>query len=146
MLTELCQEIKNWFDIKRVTGTWAISGGVLNADFLLPGQYYRIMGSVFNDGVHCFGDYSDELVDETFDGSVWALGIPAAVINLAAEIAEWQKKYGAVDSAAMSPYTSESFGGYSYSKGGSSRSNGSGAASAGWKDVFSSRLNAWRKI
>ena len=145
MLTELCQELRNWFDRERHTGSFTIVGGVLTADFLLPGQYYRVMGSVFNDGVHQYGDASDTLIDETFDGSVWALAIPAAVINLAAEIAEWQTKYGGADSPAMSPFSAESFGGYSYSKG-SGGGSGRTAASVSWKDVFSGKLNAWRKL
>lgn len=142
-LTELCQELRNWFDRGRYTGTFEISGGNITADFLQEGQYYRIIGSVFNDGVHVYGT-SDTLHDEIFDGAVWALAIPAPVINLATEIAAWREKYEAADSAAMSPFQSESFGGYSYSKGGSNSSNGNTAVS--WKTAFASRLNAWRKL
>ena len=144
MLTELCQELRNWFDLDRRFGTFQISGGVLNVDFLVTGQYYRIVGSVFNDGVHKRGDLKDTLTDETFEGAVWALGIPKAVIDLAAEIAAWRAKYETPDSAAMSPFASESFGGYSYSKGGSNSRSGSSAIS--WKSAFASRRNMWRKI
>ena len=49
MLTELCQELRNWFDRERHPGTYEITGGVLTAPFLVSGQYYRIIGSVFND-------------------------------------------------------------------------------------------------
>ena len=75
---------------------------------------------------------------------MWALAIPKAVINLAAEIAEWQTKYVAADSAAMSPYQSESFGGYSYSK--SAGGSASGASASGWQSAFANRLNMWRKL
>ena len=85
MLTELCQELRNWFDRERYFGVFEISGGVITAPFLVPGQYYRIIGSIFNDGVHQYGSYTDELVDETFDGAVWALCIPAAVIKLSTD-------------------------------------------------------------
>lgn len=148
MLTELCQELHNWFDLERHTGTFEIVGGVITAPFLVDGQYYRILGSVFNDGVHQYGHEAEgELKDESFDGAVWALGIPKAVIKLAEDIAEWQNKYGTVDSAAMSPYTSESFGGYTYSKGGGSASSGSGSGGGtDWRSVFASRLNMWRKL
>lgn len=142
MLTELCQELRNWFDLDRRFGTFTISGGALTADFLQPNQYFRIVGSVFNDGVHQYG--VDTLTDETFDGAVWALGIPKAVIDLAAEISTWQSKYGA-DSPAMSPYVSESFGGYSYNKG-SNTVGGNSYTGSSWKDAFASRLNKWRKI
>lgn len=145
MLTELCQELRNWFDRERHIGTFEISGGVLTAPFLVNGQYYRIIGSIFNDGVHKRGDANDVLTDETFAGAVWSLAIPKAVINLATEIAEWQTKYGAVGSAAMSPFNSESFGGYSYSKSAGGGSSGASGAS-GWKAAFASRLNAWRKL
>lgn len=79
-----------------------------------------------------------ELNDETFDGSVWALAIPKAVIELSKEIAEWQEKYGAT---VTSPFSSESFGGYSYTK-----ATAADASAAGWEGAFKSRLNQWRKI
>ena len=144
MLTELCQELRNWFELDRRYGTFTISGGALTADFLVEGQYYRIRGSIFNDGVHQFG--TDELTDETWTGEVWAMGIPKAVIDLAGEIEAWKNKYETVDSASMSPYTSESFGGYSYSKGSSAMSISGKDIATGWKAVFASRLNRWRKI
>lgn len=141
MLTELCQELRNWFDLDRRFGTFTISGGALTADFLQTNQYYRIIGSVFNDGVHKYGDDTDELTDETFEGAVWALAIPKAVVNLSNDIDNWQNKYGAVDSAAMSPFNSESFGGYTYSK-----ASGSSGSASDWRSAFANRLNRWRKI
>ena len=141
-LTDLCQELHNWFERERYTGTFAITGGGLTADFLLSGQYFRIIGSIFNDGVHKYGDA--DLTDETFDGAVWALAIPAPVINLAQEIQAWRDKYENANSAAMSPFNSESFGGYSYSKSGAGGATSSGAT--GWQGVFRSQLNRWRKI
>lgn len=144
MLTELCQELRNWFDLDRKYGTFTISGGALTADFLSVGQYYRIKGSIFNDGVHQYGS-ENNLVDETFKGEVWAMGIPKAVIELADQIAAWKAKYENVDSQSMSPFQSESFGGYSYSK--TSAAAGSAASTpTGWKAVFASALNRWRKI
>ena len=145
MMTELCQELHNWFERDKIFGTFTIEAGVISGLGLLDGQYYRIIGSVFNDGVHKYGDPNDILDDETFDGAVWALGIPKAVIALADEIAAWRAKYEATDSAAMSPFNSESFGGYSYSKGNGSANNGN-SASDGWRGAFSSRLSMWRKI
>lgn len=145
MLTELCQELRNWFDLDRRFGTFTISGGTLTADFLQTNQYYRIVGSVFNDGVHKYGDETDELTDETFDGAVWALAIPKEVVALANDIDEWQTKYGGADSAALSPFNSESFGGYSYSKGSGASSN-SDTSNSGWQAAYASRLNKWRKI
>lgn len=142
MLTELCQELRNWFDRERHVGTFTITGGNITADFLLQGQYFRIMGSVFSDGVHQYP--AADLPDETFDGAVWALAIPQPVINLAQEIQGWRAKYEVAGSAAMSPFNSESFGGYSYSKSGSGGASSTGAT--GWQAAFRSQLNRWRKL
>jgi hypothetical protein len=67
------------------------------------------------------------------------MAVPRGFLALVAEIEAWNTKYGA---GAMSPYASESFGGYSYSKG--ATAGGSNATT--WSDAFASRLNAWRKI
>lgn len=147
-LTELCQELRNWFDCNRYIGhiTLNANGNVYCDGVsvgLLDGQYYRVIGSVFSDGIHQHPDVGTR--EESFDGAVWALAIPEPVINLAAEIAEWREKYESVDSFAMSPFTSESVGSYSRSKG--AMSAGSGASNAAnWQSVFSTRMNAWRKI
>lgn len=143
MLTELCQELHNWFEREKRSGSFRIVDGMLEADFLLPGQYFRVMGSIFNDGVHQHG--TSEMNDEDFTGSVWSLAIPEAVIQLSEDIDAWRAKYEAPDSSAMSPYMSESFGGYSYSKGNAIRGTGSGGATS-WRTSFASRLNEWRKI
>ena len=142
MLTELCQELHNWFDRERHSGTFTITGGNITADFITPGQYFRVMGSIFNDGVHQYP--SSCLHDETFTGAVWALAIPAPILRLSEEIDAWREKYEGADSAALSPFQSESFGGYSYSKGSGSSSGASGGVS--WKNAFASRLNMWRKL
>lgn len=142
MLTELCQELKNWFEVDKRAGAFEISNGNIVADFLQNGQYFRIMGSIFNDGVHKYP--AEDLTDETFTGAVWALAIPKPVIDLAEDIADWRTRYEAPDSAALSPYNSESFGGYSYSKSGSSADGGGSDVS--WRGAFRSRLNIWRKL
>ena len=147
MLTELCQELRNWFEKERHEGTFTINGGTLTADFLQEGQYYRIIGSVFNDGVHVFHMDDDyELRDETFSGMIVSMAVPKEVVELARKIEAWSEKYENVDSEAMSPYTSESFGGYSYNKGTSAMSVSGKDIATGWKAVFASQLNRWRKI
>lgn len=142
MLEEVLRVIKDYFIREVHSGTFSIVGGALVADFLLDGQYFKISGSTFNDGVYKYP--AKDLTDETFTGEVWAMAVPKAVIALVEDIEAWQQKYGSIDSQAMSPFTSESFGGYSYGKtvGGSA---GSGSASS-WQTVFASRLNPWRKI
>lgn len=137
MLTNLCQELQNWFVRGKYPGTFEISGGTLTVPFLQNGQYFRIKGSVFNDGVHRYGDGG--LDDETFDGVIWAMAIPKEVIELNDEIDEWVAKYSAVQN---SPYSSESSTWYSYSK----DSGSGGTDKSTWQGVFKSRLNAWRKL
>lgn len=149
MLTEICQEIKNWFDRNqpKYHGRFEVKNNIVYFKGQeLPiqnGQYFRIIGSVFNDGVHL---RSSDLINESFSGSVWLMAVPCAVIDLSTEIKEWQNKYGGVDSENMSPYNSESFGGYSYSKSGGGSSDGSNTGTGTWQSTFAKRLNAWRKI
>lgn len=138
-LTELCKELNNWFDLKRYFGEFTIEDGTLKDDLgLLDNQYFRIVGSIFNDGVHQFGA-NDSLTDETFDGAVWAMAVPPQVVALCEKITDWEDKYG---DTVSSPYTSESFGGYSYSKNGVSTSS---VAENGFKGAFANELNRWRK-
>jgi hypothetical protein len=63
---------------------------------------------------------------------------------LASDIEAWQAKYGSAENPAMSPFTSESFGGYSYSKGGGSDASGKGQNT--WQGAFKARLNAYRRM
>lgn len=147
MLTELCDELNNYFceykDIKN--GIYSIVGGKLTPPVDLPdGQYFRITGSVFNDGVY---QYTEELQlkdEPAFDGAVWAMKVPKDFLDLAERIAEWRTKNESTDSPNMSPYQSESFGIYSYSKGASG--DDSGGAAVSWKKQFKSDLDRYRKM
>lgn len=145
MLTELCQELRNWFEKEKYFGTFKIEGGQLaDGSFLQDGQYFRIVGSVFNDGVYVWPD--NTLRDEVFDGAIWAMAVPPTVIALSDKISEWNEKYGGVNSSAMSPYQSESFGGYSYTKSSGGGSGSTASSAPTWKSVFASELNRYRKI
>ena len=139
MLEQVLMHLKNWFLVPGGIheGTYTIEDGGITLPFLANGQYFRICGSVFNDGLHQYP--ASDLKAETFDGAVWALAVPQAVIDLATEIEAWQTKNG---DASTSPYQSESFGGYSYSKATDSASGGA----VTWQSAFRSRLNAWRKL
>ena len=139
MLEQVLMHLKNWFLVPGGIheGTYTIEDGGIALPFLANGQYFRIVGSVFNDGLHQYP--ASDLKAETFDGTVWALAIPQAVIDLAVEIEAWETKNG---DASVSPYQSESFGGYSYSKATDSATGGA----VTWQSAFRSRLNAWRKL
>lgn len=132
MLETVLMYLNSWFVVSRYDDIYTIEDGGITLPFLVDGQYFRIVGSLFNDGVY---QYPAELTDETFDGSVWALAIPKALLSTVDEITAWTAKNG--DSG---PYTSESFGGYSYSK----ATNAKGLA-VGWRDVFAAQLSPWKK-
>ena len=140
MLEQLLMHLNNWFLVPGGIheDTYTIKDGGITLPFLAIGQYFRICGSVFNDGLYQYGP-DLKLTDETFDGTVWALAIPQAVIDLATEIDAWETKNG---SASVGPYQSESFGGYSYTKATDAQTGGA----VTWQSAFRSRLNHWRKI
>ena len=142
VLTEICDYLNNYFWEKKISGNFAIVDGAIEVPALKEGQYFRILGSTFNDGVYQYP--ATDLQDEEFNGYVWAMAVPQTVIALAADIEQWQAINGKADSAALSPFNSESFGGYSYSKG--SGSSVSGGTAMTWQDAFAGRLNKYRKL
>lgn len=138
MLYEIMNHINNFFLVEGAvrSGVYEIKNGDVTLPFLMPGQYYLVVGSVFNDGVHRYK--MDELLDERFSGDIAPLAPPKAFLNLCEEIAEWQKTSG---QKALEPYQSESFAGYSYTK-----ASGKNGGAYSWKNAFASQLNTWRKI
>ena len=153
MIGEVCHDIKNYFCYDRIFGKFKVEGGKLRFSDdtnktidLAENQYFRLAGSIFNDTVwQWHNDGIEGLQDEgEFMGAIWKMAIPKDFLNLVADIEQWQAKYGAIDSPANSPFTSESFGGYSYSKALGGGSDGS--TSVTWQNAFASRLNKWRKI
>lgn len=112
---------------------WTIADGTMEIPDALPGQYVRIIGSILNDGVYQYP--LTGLIDETFTGTVRLLKIEKAVLEMVPEIEAWCKKN------QPTAFTSESFGGYSYSK----ATNANGLA-AGWQDVFRAQLAPYRKM
>lgn len=145
-LSDVCAEIRNWFEKSKVFGVFQIKNGKLliaeEGDISVqPNQYIRIVGSVFNDGVYVYPP--ENLTDETFEGAVWSLAIPKPFLDLVDSMGKWEEDNRAV---IDSPYQSESFGGYSYTKsGGNSGSGLSSGRSAVWNH-FGHDLNRWRKI
>lgn len=137
MLSEILAHLHNYFVVSTHDGVFEIIGNsIMPLDFLQKGQYFRIVGSIFNDGVYRYDD-DLKLTDEAFTGKIEALAIPHDLLKLADEITA----YMASDDAKPTAFTSESFGGYSYSK----ATDSSGAA-ASWQTIFAARLRRWRKI
>lgn len=140
MLEEILRTLNNWFERDSLVGTFKVTGEalLLPDGFLKDGQYLRVIGSTFNDGLHCWP--VSDMVDEEFAGEVQALAVPPAVISLSGEIEKWRTDN---QKALDAPYASESFGGYSYSKeGADSSQNGS----TGWRAHFRDQLNQWRRL
>ena len=136
MLEEILDYLHNYFVVPGGvhSGNYTISSGTVNLDFMQEGQYFRIVGSVFNDGVHQYPVYN--LKDEVFTGAVWALAVPPYVVALSHEIESW------CNSNQPTNIVSEAFGGYSRTL----ATDGRTGAPATWQNVFRGRLSAWRKL
>lgn len=133
-LFEMCAECKNFFSEEkdRHKGTFIVKDGAFAPlDFLQEGQYFRIVGSTFNDGVYQYPDAN--LTDETFTGEIWAMRVPPAFIELSERIDAWTEKHA---ETLKTPYTSESFAGYSYTI----------SQNQSAMQIFSRELNKWRKL
>lgn len=152
-LDDLCRELNNWFDEdpkdgsrRRYFGDFVITDGTIGLSSLgiKDGQYFRIVGSDLNDGVYQYP--AEGLTDEIFNGAVWLMAVPPSVISLLADISAWDEQYGGATSQASSPFQSESFGGYSYSKAGNNGSSTNENGDAGsWQWAFNNRLNSYRR-
>lgn len=159
-VADFCAETNNYFEkttaheLQCYSGTFTIENGAIDLSSLpvgsvQEGQYIRIFGSTFNDGVWHYpvSPETDNvtMTDETFTGSIWAMRVPPRVIALIGDINAFLTD-GNNSSVLNSPYSSESFGGYSYSK---SAGTGDGKKTS-WVDwlpaTLSSRLNEWRKL
>ena len=140
MIEEIMDFIHNYFEYKIVTGEFVVSSGVIEGIEILDGQYFKVVGSVFNNGVWKYPD--ENMVDEEFEGQIWLLAVPPRLEQLAIEIEAWNTENNA---KLSSPFTSESFGGYSYTKATGVAGNGNSGALT-WRDIFGSRLNQWRKL
>lgn len=135
MLEAILRHLNNYFIADVREGDYAVEGGNIALPFLADGQYFFVRDSIFNDGLHRYPAF--DLVDEEFYGVIWCLAIPQAIINLADEIEAWQTKNAEI---LNSPYTSESFGGYSYTK-----ASGDNGAAVSWQSAFADRLTPYRK-
>lgn len=136
MLEKIIAYLNNDFrvsDDEPETHEWEIVGGTLTVPDVREGQYVRIFGSLFNDGVRKYP--LTELTDETFTGCVIPLAIPRVILTLAEEIETWSEKN------QPTAFTSESFGGYTYSK--ATKANGT---AAGWREVFADDLKPYKKM
>lgn len=128
--------IHNWFSRGCVYGTYEVQEGAIDCPDLAPGQFYRIVGSTFNDGLH--KEDVHDLAPETFTGKIYLLAVPKGFLDLCDEIEAWEENNAKV---LDGPFKSESFGGYSYTI-----AQDSSGSPAGWSTHFSKALNRWRKL
>ena len=141
MIADVCAECRNYFvrnsaDIHY--GHYTVENGEIQPlSFIKDGQFYRIVGSTFNDGVYQKGAES-ELHDEEFDGTVWAMYVPREFVVLCGEISKWTEEHA---DALNSPYSAESFGGYSYQ-----RATGKDGEALTWQAQFNGKLNRYRRL
>lgn len=149
ILEDVLWHIHNWFVYDSIdVYSCQIDEGALPASVtssLLEGQWYRIRGSILNDGLHQHP--AVDLTDETFDGGLDTLVIPKPLLRVVEEIQGYiERNADAVERAQSSPYQSESFGGYTYTLRSDLTADSASQGLSGWQAAFASRLNPWRKI
>lgn len=164
----LCAETHNYHDEDRVIGDYTIENGIISLPFLVDGQFFRIVGSKFNDGVYIYskeflvralatwedvlnnyenwGEYAknkwgDTMETELIDEEFHGGIWPMRMPRAFMILAKEIQEYNESSMAKPSPYVSESFGGYSYNVG----IGASGSADNSWQKVFYSKLKRWRK-
>ena len=142
-LDDYCANLKNYFisdfDKDIHLGEYRISGNnIENVDFLAQNQYFRIVGSIFNDGVYKL-DNKLTLVDETFKGAVWAMSVPPDFIEAVKEAEDYLSSH-----PFGIEYQSETFGGYSYTRSSNQKSLSNGF----WylPNTISTKLNRYRRL
>lgn len=137
MLDEILDHLRNYFVTTAERGTYEIKDGMITPPLdLEKGQYFRIVGSLLNDGVY---QSMEGLLDETFTGEIWLLAVPRSLVTLAQEIRAYEES----EMSSPSPYISENyFGQYGYQR----AKDGEGIPISDWRTVFAKKLNRWRKI
>lgn len=114
-ITRICAWLKNHFLYKKYEGTFTLVSGIAPLDSLLDGQYFVIVNSVLNNGV--FQNTAESLAKlrpETFTGRIWSMSVPVDFEELIADSNAFEEKVQELG-VADKGFSSESFGGYSYS-------------------------------
>lgn len=147
MLLELLSELKNYFEVEKVKGDFTLTSNslLLNSTVNKPqvGQYIYIRSTLNRAVCKVIGINKDtlslqcennfQLVDDNVK-QVSYLAIPQQIISLSTQIEEFETKN------IMSPYTSESFGGWSGSRAQGRNGN------ITWQEAFSGKLKPFKKM
>ena len=142
-ITRMCTVLHNFFTDKShiFYNIYTIPDNILNNNFIKQGQYFRITGSVFNNGVYCnTPDDLKRLKNETFKGAIWGMDVPADFGSLCEEVERFNVKIAEL-SGNFRGYSSESWGGYSYNLPTSAPSY-----MQDWQCKIRQAMNAYRKI
>lgn len=145
-LTDLCRKTRNWFDKKRHFGIFDLDSEL---DFACEGQFYRLIGDVTADGQCLYVDYVCTYTDGNFkvygaetahgilNGAIWEMSVPTDFLELYEKMTAWEEKNADI---LNSPFQSESFGGYSYS-----RASGKNGSLTVW-DNFADEIARYQKL
>ncbi len=141
-VADVMRQCNNYFETGYRATNYSISGGVISPnDVLRPGMWIHISGSFFWDGVWKIGEgwklegAKDDAPDDAFYGKIYFLAPPHEFLILCEEIATYTQK------SAVSPYQSETFGEYSYTK-----ATGKNGGILSWQEAFADRLRPYRRM
>lgn len=130
--------INNFFEVCEYHGEFAIEDHKLQLPDEMPtGTFIAVKGSLFNDGVHRLELTHRFNTDETFNGVVYVLHPPESFLAICSEIAEYDEKN------PTGSFVSESFGGYSYSRGSGSAETGTAST---WQQAYTVALRPYRRM
>lgn len=129
------RHVNNFFLREAVEGVFTISGdGVLSPAVDAP--YIAVTGSMWHDGLYDSVNALKNDHEETFEGTVWAISPPAQFLALCKEIEAYEAK-----NPTGAP-VSESFGGYSYSRG----TSGQSGCAITWREAFADALRPYKRM
>ena len=129
------RHVNNFFPREAVEGVFSVSGdGVLSPAVDAP--FIAVTGSTWHDGLYDSASDMKTGHEETFEGTVWALCPPAQFLALCKEIEAYEAK-----NPTGAP-VSESFGGYSYSRG----TSGQSGCAITWREAFSEALRPYKRM
>ena len=135
---DIMREINHAFPKACWQGAFILTGGRLNLDELLPGDWIAVSGSRHADGIRQL-DAEGHLpgaADETFFGAVWLLSPSADFLRLCGEISAWAEA-----KSAGPDIRRESFGAYSVEY----PTNALGLT-PDWRSAFAAQLRPYRRM
>lgn len=123
------------------SGSFSIVDGILTGytNNYKVGQYIVIKGSILNDDLYLVNAEMklENAVDEKFTGIIYGLVVPRQLILLAEQV----KKYEEANPIEKSNIVSQSWGGWSESKG-----RGANGAVVTWQELFSKQLAPYKQM